>query len=138
MDALQARARDLGTPVDLGALEEARLRLATAAAAFTRARESYLSRSGTGADPGINRHLLGLERAFIHSGGLQEQLLSRSLYVAPDPFSGYASWPLPGLRYEVETGKAQWDAWLERTVESVDELTRRIEAVTAILVKPGT
>lgn len=133
MVALQARAQDLGTVVDLAPLEEARGRLAAAATAFSEARESYLNRGGHGADAEINRHLMGLERAFIYSRGLQEQPLSRSLYVAPDPFSGYASWPLPGLRYEVETGLADWDAWLSRTVASVDELTRRIEAVTRIL-----
>jgi N-acetylated-alpha-linked acidic dipeptidase len=137
MDALQARARALGATVELGALDEARLRLATAAEAFTRARESFLTRAGTLDDAAINRHLLGLERAFIHSGGLQEQPLSRSLYVAPDPFSGYASWPLPGLRYELETGLAEWDAWLSRTVESVEELTRRIEAVTEVMAGGG-
>lgn len=133
MGALQDRARELGTVAEMGALEEARTRLAAAANDFGEARESYLTLGGNESAAEINRLLMGLERAFIHAGGLQEQPLSRSLYVAPDPFSGYASWPLPGLRYEVETGLAEWDAWLARTVASVDELTRRIEVVTGML-----
>jgi N-acetylated-alpha-linked acidic dipeptidase len=51
MDALQARARALGATVELGPLEEARTRLATAADAFARARESYLTGAAAGTEP---------------------------------------------------------------------------------------
>jgi N-acetylated-alpha-linked acidic dipeptidase len=138
MDALQVRARELGSEVDLSPLEGARGRLAAAGDIFRQARADYLNRGGTEADIEINRRLIALEQAFISTVNLQEQPLSRSLFVAPDPFSGYASWPLPGLRYEVETGMAEWDTWLARTVESVDELTRRIEVVTGMLGGSGT
>ncbi|TVR63141.1 MAG: M28 family peptidase [Gemmatimonadales bacterium] len=145
MVALEARARALDTPVEMASLRQARERLALASEAFAPARDRWLAdRAGASGDRGgdgasaqeVNRHLRSLEQAFLHGEGLQDQPLSRSLFVSPDPFSGYASWPLPGLRYELETGLGEWTTWLDRYVEAVDRLTRRVEAVNALLA-PG-
>ena len=137
MAALESRARALDTGVELTALRQARDRLASASEAFTQARDRWLEEHrGDAAHASaeeVNRHLLALEQAFVFTEGLQEQPLSRSLFVSPDPFSGYASWPLPGLRYELETGLGEWVVWLDRYVAAVDELTRRVEAVNVLL-----
>ncbi|MDA0337784.1 MAG: M28 family peptidase, partial [bacterium] len=78
----------------------------------------------------VNEALLGLEKAFVAEGGLQERPWSRSLYAAPDPFSGYASWMLPGLRYEVlEGGDDSLAQWLAVYVDAVDDLTARVAAL---------
>jgi N-acetylated-alpha-linked acidic dipeptidase len=74
--------------------------------------------------------LIGLEKSFMHEEGLQGRPWFRSLYASPDPFSGYASWMLPGLRYEIETdNEDQLAFWQAVYVEAVSELTARVEAL---------
>jgi len=131
LTALEERAASLDVAMDTAALRAAQTALKGATAAFEEARAAYLAATGPERDPtAINRGLLQLERAFIIPEGLQNRPLSRSLYVSPDPFSGYASWMLPGLRYELETDGEALDAWMDRYVAAVQNLTARIAAVT--------
>jgi N-acetylated-alpha-linked acidic dipeptidase len=51
----------------------------------------------------INNRLLALEKSFIRQEGMPFSPWYRSLYASSDPFSGYASWLLPGITYEIET-----------------------------------
>jgi N-acetylated-alpha-linked acidic dipeptidase len=82
----------------------------------------------------INRALIGLEKAWLDERGLQDRPWSRSLYVSPDPFSGYASWMLPGLRYEIETDDpSDVPEWEERYLAAVDRLRSRMNDVTALI-----
>ena len=81
----------------------------------------------------LNTHLIALEKAFLSKRGLQNRPWSRSLYAAPDPFSGYASWMLPGLRYEIETGGRNITEWLENLIAAIDDLNGRIVRLTAAL-----
>ncbi len=48
----------------------------------------------------LNKILLSLERSFIDDKGMAYGKWYRSLYASSDPYSGYASWMLPGLLYE--------------------------------------
>lgn len=48
----------------------------------------------------INKTLISLERSFIDDEGMAYGAWYRSLYASSDPYSGYASWMLPGLLYE--------------------------------------
>jgi N-acetylated-alpha-linked acidic dipeptidase len=48
----------------------------------------------------LNALLTGLDRAFIDEQGMAYGKWFRSLYASSDPYSGYASWMLPGLLYE--------------------------------------
>jgi hypothetical protein len=117
-------------------------RLEAAAAAFTaRASDFEAARDarhagGAPADAAaLNARLIALEKAFIDMEGLQGRPWSRSLYTSPDPFSGYAaSWLLPCVRYEIETGNAAGvGAWEARYVAAVQELERRVIAATVLL-----
>ena len=75
----------------------------------------------------VNRALIGMEKAWLNDRGLQGRPWSRSLYVSPDPFSGYASWMLPGLRYEIETdNRAALPGWERVYVGAVRNLTARM------------
>lgn len=131
LTALEERAATLNVALDTAPLRAAQAPLEAATAAFDDARAAYLAATGPEDDlAAINRGLLQLERAFILPEGLQNRPLSRSLYVSPDPFSGYASWMLPGLRYELETGAEALDAWMDRYVTAVQNLTARITTVT--------
>jgi len=124
---------------DFSALRSAIGDLDDAAQSFVEARDDRLA-SGTLPNTvleAVNQDLIALEKAFIYPEGLQNRPLKRSLYVSPDPFSGYASWMLPGLRYEIETNNADnIPTWEARYVEAVEELTRRIAAVTERLAQP--
>ncbi len=50
----------------------------------------------------INHLLIQLERQFLLPEGLPFGSWYRSAYATSDPYSGYAAWMLPGLRYYIE------------------------------------
>jgi N-acetylated-alpha-linked acidic dipeptidase len=126
-----------GVSVDLGPLTRAAQALHFAAEQFIVAREEWLQHDvqyGAPRTAALNSELIGLEKAFIDERGLQDRPWSRSLYAAPDPFSGYASWMLPGLRYEIETRDGSGVAeWQDRYVDALEELEERIRGATAII-----
>jgi len=130
-----------GRQVDAGlsGLRSAVASLATAAGSIDAARSACLERGDGPAAAEANALLIALERAFICPEGLQGRPWSRSLYASPDPYSGYAAWMLPGLRYEIENGEPGANdtgalaRWREVYVEAIEELTRRVEAVSAAL-----
>lgn len=130
---IEQRAKEQGIDVDLSPLRAAIAELAEATAAFDVARNKYVSDPASPTEDlrQTNRALIGLEKAFIHSAGLQGRPWSRSLYASPDPFSGYASWMLPGLRYGVETGSAdETSEWMPIYETAIENLTQRVQALT--------
>ena len=125
-----------GVEVDLARLVAATADLDAAAAALEAARTE---RVAAGPVPSaeaarINAAFIGLEKAWLDDRGLQDRPWSRSLYVSPDPFSGYASWMLPGIRYEIETddpdGVPEWEA---RYIEAIGRLAARMREVTNLI-----
>ena len=132
LDALEEIATERDIEFDPAPLRTLADEMAAAAAAFTEARDAYVE-AGRSASPELNQALLQLSRALMDADGLQAGGLHRSLYVSPDPFSGYASWMLPGLRYELETDASDLNAWLDRYEQAFADLVDRIEAVTAQL-----
>ena len=125
-----------GLKVDLSGLVAATTELDEAAAALVTARERWI---GSGeVDPAVaeevNRALIGLEKAWLNDRGLQGRPWSRSIYVSPDPFSGYASWMLPGLRYEIETDdRADLPGWERVYVGAIRDLAARMREVAAMM-----
>ena len=80
----------------------------------------------------INAAFIALEKAWLDDRGLQDRPWSRSLYVSPDPFSGYASWMLPGLRYEIETDDPDdVPEWETRYLDAITRLARAMDHATA-------
>jgi len=51
----------------------------------------------------VNQLLISLERSFLQEEGLPFSKWQQSLYTSPDPWSGYASWMIPGVRYVLES-----------------------------------
>ncbi|MBS9524632.1 M28 family peptidase [Litoribacter alkaliphilus] len=82
----------------------------------------------------LNTKLLGLEKSFIDPKGMYFGSWYRSLYASTDPFSGYASWMLPGIMYEIEQKEterlAEWD---ERYSAAISDLNAKIEELNNIL-----
>ncbi len=129
-------AADAGMEAELSDLHAAIAELQTTAEDYATARDAALVETTFPADElrALNAMLIGLEKSFMHEEGLQGRPWFRSLYASPDPFSGYASWMLPGLRYEIETdNEDQLAFWQAVYVEAVSELTARVEALRAEL-----
>lgn len=84
----------------------------------------------------INRQLLELEKSFLDEKGMYFGTWYKSLYASTDPFSGYASWILPGIRYEAEQKSSErlleWD---ERYSAAIEDLNQKIENLSIDLQK---
>ncbi len=136
VETLRRVAGERGLEVDFSQLVESTRELDEAAAELVAARERW---TGSGeVDAGragaVNRALIGLEKAWLNDRGLQGRPWSRSIYASPDPFSGYASWMLPGLRYEIETGdRADLPGWERVYVGAVRELAERMREAAAMM-----
>ncbi len=127
-------AEQRGVAIDLGRLVAATAEIEEAASDLVRARAARVAAGPVPSQDAarINAALIGLEKAWLDDGGLQDRPWSRSLYVSPDPFSGYASWMLPGIRYEIETDDpAEVPRWEDRYVQAIGRLADRMREVTA-------
>jgi len=136
VNTLLSRASFRRIEVDLDALVAATVELERAAEALESARSVRVAEGRVSEVDAqrINAGLIGLEKAWLDDRGLQERKWSRSLYVSPDPFSGYASWMLPGLRYEIETDDpGDVPEWEQRYLEAIDRLTERMRNVTEMI-----
>ncbi len=129
-------ATQRGVDVNLSRLLDATRDLDVAAAALNDARAQRVAAGSLSAGEAkrINSAFIGLEKAWLDDRGLQDRPWSRSLYVSPDPFSGYASWMLPGVRYEIETDDpAEVPEWETRYVEAIARLVERMNEVAALI-----
>lgn len=80
---------------------------------------------------GINKDLLSLEKSFIDAKGMYFGAWYRSLYASNDPFSGYASWILPGIQYEIEIKSSdRLQEWDERYAAAILDLKKKIEKLS--------
>ena len=53
---------------------------------------------------------------------------------AGDPFSGYASWMLPGVRFEIETDDPdEVPEWEAKYLSAIERLTAYLDEATATL-----
>ncbi|MCZ6918699.1 MAG: M28 family peptidase [Gemmatimonadetes bacterium] len=133
---LERLADSLGLAIDLQRLKDAITGLEDVATEFVAARDTRTQTGGLTPDAArtSSAQLIALERAFLYMDGLQGRPWSRSLYASPDPFSGYASWMLPGLRYEIETESTQGvSTWEAIYIQAIEDLTERIRAATRTL-----
>jgi len=109
--------------------------LARAANAYVRTRNTQLADGPPPNSASINARLRSLEQAFQHAAGMPFGDQYRSLYASPNPFNGYSSWMLPGLRHPVETD-ASGDTvvqWIDVYRDAINRLTGRVRTVTTQL-----
>ena len=75
----------------------------------------------------INKQLIALEKSFIDNKGMYFGSWYRSLYAGTDPFSGYASWILPGIEYEIALKRSEkFIEWDNRYSKAIDDLSNKI------------
>lgn len=103
----------------------------------TTLQESLVNTQMTGSQiTQINQQLLDLEKSFLDDRGMYFGKWYRSLYASIDPFSGYASWILPGIRYETEQKSSEKLAeWDQRYSAAILDLSRKIEKLVGELEK---
>ncbi|MFB6230313.1 MAG: M28 family peptidase [Salinibacter sp.] len=104
-----------------------------AAATFVEARDARLADGPLPDAAAVNETLLSLEQAFQYAEGMPFGDQYRSLYASPNPFNGYASWMLPGLRYPIETDApaATIERWTAVYRDAIETLTERVRTATA-------
>ena len=78
----------------------------------------------------INSRLIGMEKSFLHDEGMPFGKWYQSVFGAPDPFSGYASWMLPALKYYEDAQDSdnlrKWDGIYSRKLQ---DLTTRLTTI---------
>ncbi|PZX56833.1 N-acetylated-alpha-linked acidic dipeptidase [Algoriphagus ratkowskyi] len=82
----------------------------------------------------LNKDLISLEKSWLDPKGMYFGSWYRSLYVSNDPFSGYASWILPGIKYEVETKSSKrLKEWDSRYAKAILDLSKKVKKMTKSL-----
>ena len=83
----------------------------------------------------INQLLIQLERSFLDEEGLPFSKWQQSLYSATDPWSGYASWMIPGVRYILEDHKSddELKSELNRFTSAVERLNSKLSRIYELI-----
>ncbi|TVP99690.1 MAG: M28 family peptidase [Balneolaceae bacterium] len=86
----------------------------------------------------INRRMIQLERSFLHDDGLPFSRWQQSLYSSTDPWSGYASWMIPGVRYILEDHRSDEELLyeLQRFGEAIERLVQQLEGIITSIDNP--
>jgi len=108
-------------------------KLEVSSASFEKARNTALlsDKLSKGKIKKINKGLLALEKSWIDPKGMYYGSWYRSLYVSTDPFSGYASWILPGIQYEVEIKSTdRLEEWDTRYANAILDLSKKVDKLT--------
>ena len=78
----------------------------------------------------INAKLLALEKSFLYDEGMPFGDWYKSLYVSSDPYSGYASWILPGIQYQIELQNNDelliWDKLYAKAINRLENKLKEI------------
>lgn len=78
----------------------------------------------------INQKLIALEKSFLRPEGLPFGDWYKSLYVSTDPYSGYASWILPAIQYQIEArDKSKLNYWDKAYSEVIMTLEKQMLSV---------
>ena len=136
VETLEKRSNELSLPFRFNRLKAAIYELDQAALGYQKVYKRTFAQGKTNKDnlQKLNETLIDLEKGFLHKQGLQDRPWNRSLFTAEDPFSGYGSWMLPGLRHELEHGSTEHlRTWEEIYVEAVESITSKIRHLVETL-----
>ena len=80
----------------------------------------------------LNRQLIALEKSFIDQKGMYYGDWFKSIYASSDPFSGYASWILPGIEYELAIQRTKkLKEWDNRYAKAIKDLAQKMRKMSA-------
>jgi N-acetylated-alpha-linked acidic dipeptidase len=78
----------------------------------------------------LNTDLIQLEKSFLFKEGMPFGPWYLSLYASNDPYSGYASWILPAIEYQIANSKkdqlSHWDTVYEKAILNLNEKVKAI------------
>lgn len=117
-------------------VEAALAKLNASSAAYHIAREKALAAESIPSKKlkSINTGLISLEKSWIDPKGMYYGSWYKSLYVCNDPFSGYASWILPGIQYEVAIrNTSRLEEWDTRYAKAILDLSKKIDKLTKLM-----
>ena len=78
----------------------------------------------------LNRQLIALEKSFIDEKGMYYGDWFKSIYASSDPFSGYASWILPGIEYELALKRTKkLKEWDNRYAKAIADLAQKMSKI---------
>ncbi|WP_162339783.1 M28 family peptidase [Cyclobacterium salsum] len=83
----------------------------------------------------VNSELLRLEKSFLLKEGMPFGNWYKSLYASTDPYSGYASWMLPAIQYEISNESTtnfekldqQYEAAIQQLIKSLQRIGAELE-----------
>jgi N-acetylated-alpha-linked acidic dipeptidase len=134
LNQLSIRARELDRPVEVEALFEATNQLQAVSRDASILLIQLLSDETLTEEQRtiVNKRLIQLERSFLHEEGMPFGAWFASLYASINPFSGYESWMLPGIRYVIEERASDEELQLQknRLLEAIQQLTVQLEQLT--------
>ncbi|MET7028047.1 M28 family peptidase [Sediminicola luteus] len=119
-----------------GLVDSSLVKLEEVAARFETSLTTVLNNSSLSKNEikSINSKMLALEKSFIDSKGMYYGDWYKSLYASTDPFSGYASWMLPGIEYEISLKSSdRLEEWDMRYSRAIDNLTGKINVLISEL-----
>lgn len=80
----------------------------------------------------LNQQLIALEKSFIDQKGMYYGDWFKSIYASSDPFSGYASWILPGIEYELAIQRTKkLKEWDKRYAKAITDLAEKMHKMSA-------
>jgi len=136
IDGLKNHADELERTLDAGRLENEISTLGELASDIEQQLPEWLqSRPDKSTLDEFNRILLSLERSFLDDDGLPFSRWQQSLYASADPWSMYAAWIIPGVRYilEDERSDEELNRELSRFGEALSRLNGKMETLKDLM-----
>jgi N-acetylated-alpha-linked acidic dipeptidase len=136
VETIRIRADELERNIDTEALMSEVARVETLAGEITENIAPFLENNPeAGVLETINAEMISLERSFLEEEGLPFSRWQQSLYSSTDPWSGYASWMMPGIRYILEDDRSDDELRQEvqRFTQAVSRLADRMETISAMM-----
>jgi N-acetylated-alpha-linked acidic dipeptidase len=132
VSTLERRAKDLGRDLQTESLHNTIQEIDSIASSIETSFPDFIaSNPDESVLSDINQKLIKVERSFLDEEGLPFSAWQKSLYVSTDPWSGYASWMIPGIRYVIEDERSdeelnvelsRFETAVERLLESLEEI----------------
>ena len=133
---IEARAKELNRELNMDLLNEELSEMSD----LTQSIEGRLPGFISGNSPAsrlkeFNRTLILLERSFLNEEGLPFSKWQQSLYASTDPWSGYASWMIPGVRYTLEDNRSdeELNHEVERFHQALIRLNERLRGLIDLM-----
>lgn len=84
----------------------------------------------------INADFIQLEKSFLYKEGMPFGPWYRSLYASSDPYSGYASWILPAIEYQIaNSSKDKLTFWDDVYEKAILDLNKKVMEINKKLKK---